>query len=155
MRVRPLGARDRLEREHDNLRAALAWALASSDAETAQRLGAELARFWVVLGYIPEGRDWLEQAVALDAPSSPATRVDALLWAANFAASQDALVRADVLAEDALALARASGYRRGSPSRCTSARRRRCGGATTSGRRRCTRLHWPCSGSWPNRSGRE
>jgi tetratricopeptide (TPR) repeat protein len=91
----------------------LAWALASGDAETAQRLGAELARFWVALGYFPEGRDWLEQAVALDAPSSPATRVDALLWTANFAASQDALVRADVLADDALALARASGYRRG------------------------------------------
>ena len=106
-------ARDRVEREHDNLRAALAWALASSDAETAQRLGAELARFWVALGYFPEGRDWLEQAVALDAPSSPATRVDALLWTANFAASQDALARADVLAEDALALARASEYRRG------------------------------------------
>ena len=106
-------ARDRVEREHDNLRAALAWALASADAETAQRLGAELARFWVALGYNPEGRDWLEQAVALDTPSSPATRVDALLWAANFAASQDALVRADVLAEDALARARASGYRRG------------------------------------------
>jgi predicted ATPase/transcriptional regulator with XRE-family HTH domain len=106
-------ARDRVDREHDNLRAALAWALASGDAETAQRLGAEMARFWVALGYIPEGRDWLEQAVALDAPSSPATRVDALLWAANFAASQDSLARADVLAEDALALARASGYRRG------------------------------------------
>jgi predicted ATPase/transcriptional regulator with XRE-family HTH domain len=106
-------ARDQIEREHDNMRAALTWALASGDAETAQRLVAELARFWVALGYIPEGRDWLEQAVALDAPSSPETRVDALLWAANFAASQDTLARADVLAEDALALARSSGYCRG------------------------------------------
>jgi predicted ATPase/DNA-binding CsgD family transcriptional regulator len=106
-------ARDHVAREHGNLRAALGWAVARGDAQTAQALASELARFWVVLGYITEARDWLDRVVAMEGTSSPATRVQALYWAAGFAVAQNGLDRATALATEALALAQASGYRLG------------------------------------------
>ena len=55
---------DRLESEHDNLRAALEWALQSGELEAALQLAADLYRFWYVRGYWSEGRDWLKRALA-------------------------------------------------------------------------------------------
>ena len=106
-------ARGRVAREHDNLRAALAWAVERGDAEVAQRLATHLARFWVVLGHVEEGRAWLDRATALRGPSAPETRADGLCWAAQFASHQDAADRAECLATEALAVAREGGYERG------------------------------------------
>jgi DNA-binding CsgD family transcriptional regulator/tetratricopeptide (TPR) repeat protein len=50
---------DRLELEHDNLRAALHWALEQDETETALRLGSGLGRFWLLRGYLSEGNRWL------------------------------------------------------------------------------------------------
>lgn len=108
-----LAARDQVEREHENLRAALAWALERGDAETAQRLAGELVRFWLVLGYVSEGRDWLERVLALAGRTAPATRVEALWGASDLAIFQNDLARAKALAAEALALAHESGYRLG------------------------------------------
>jgi len=67
-----LEARDRIELELDNLRAALEWALGpgqAAEAGTGSRvnLGLELCRslawFWYGCGYPGEGRRWLERAV--------------------------------------------------------------------------------------------
>src|SRR5207245_3416791 len=55
----------RLERENDNLRAALAWALQTEAAESALRLGSALFLFWVIRGREAEGSRWLEAALAL------------------------------------------------------------------------------------------
>jgi non-specific serine/threonine protein kinase len=106
-------ARERVAGEHDNLRAALSWAVDRGDAEVAQRLATHLARFWVVLGHVAEGRTWLDRAVALDGPSAPETRTDVLCWAAQFASHQDAVDRAERLATEALSVAREGGYERG------------------------------------------
>ncbi len=106
-------ARDRIEREHDNMRAALAWAVAREDAEKAQRLANELSRFWVAAGRLAEGGDWFERVVAMDGPSPPSVRADALSWAADFADFRRAHDRAAALAAEALALSEASGYQLG------------------------------------------
>ena len=108
-----LAAHDRILGEMENLRAALEWALSGGDAETAQRLASELARFWVNHGDLSEGRAWLERAVALTGSSSPPTRVEALYWAAAFASLQHDEARATKLGAEALRLARACGFRLG------------------------------------------
>jgi predicted ATPase/transcriptional regulator with XRE-family HTH domain len=56
---------DRLEREHDNLRAALAWATERSEAETGLRLVGALGRFWLARGHLREGRAWVEGLLRL------------------------------------------------------------------------------------------
>jgi non-specific serine/threonine protein kinase len=62
---------DRLEREHDNLRAALRWRLDRGDARGALRLGAALGRFWAMRGYLREGRERLAEALALPDGGAP------------------------------------------------------------------------------------
>jgi predicted ATPase/DNA-binding XRE family transcriptional regulator len=52
---------DRLEREHDNLRAALRWLLDEGEGEAAARLAGSLWWFWYARAYFTEGRGWLEQ----------------------------------------------------------------------------------------------
>ncbi|MCO5177914.1 MAG: hypothetical protein M9890_13235 [Thermomicrobiales bacterium] len=63
----------RLEAEHDNL-GALGWAGDQPDGETEIRLVGALGRFWLLRGYIGEGREWVERALARpdfgDAPLS-------------------------------------------------------------------------------------
>jgi predicted ATPase/Tfp pilus assembly protein PilF len=50
---------DRLEAEHDNLRAALSRSLKAGDSGLALRIGGALWRFWNVRGHFSEGRRWL------------------------------------------------------------------------------------------------
>src|SRR5204863_7873100 len=55
----------RMEADHDNLRAALEWAGHKETLDEAHlRLVASAWRFWEVCGYQTEGRGWLEPAVA-------------------------------------------------------------------------------------------
>ena len=55
---------DRVGRERENLRAALAWAGAGGDVETALRLAAGLAPFWIAHGLIDEGKRSLAAVLA-------------------------------------------------------------------------------------------
>ncbi|MBV9357343.1 MAG: helix-turn-helix domain-containing protein, partial [Chloroflexi bacterium] len=72
---------DRLEAEHDNLRAALEWALTSDEgATTALRLSGALAWFWLDRGYTSEGRRWLDRTLSA-AGGAPAARLKALCGA--------------------------------------------------------------------------
>ncbi len=61
---------DRLEREHDNFRTALAWAQAHprTEAERGLRLAAALEPFWFARGHLREGRAWTEGPLDVVAP---------------------------------------------------------------------------------------
>ena len=54
---------DLIDREHDNLRAALAWSQETSDHDTLLRLAGALAFFWYYRGHLNEGQRWLDQAL--------------------------------------------------------------------------------------------
>jgi predicted ATPase/DNA-binding SARP family transcriptional activator len=68
---RQAAALNRLETDRDNLRAALGWSVARADSESAFRLAGALWRYWSVRGHLSEGRDWLEQALALARDGDP------------------------------------------------------------------------------------
>lgn len=64
---------DRLEREHNNIRAALGWSIQQTDStnrDIGLQLAATLWQFWALRGYLQEGRDWLIRLLALPALSS-------------------------------------------------------------------------------------
>jgi len=106
-------ARELVEREHDNFRAALGWAFNRGDAEAACGLAGALARFWEVIGYVTEARVWLDGAADMAGLSSPAHRAEVLYFAAGLAIAQNDLDRASVLTARALTLGQESGYRLG------------------------------------------
>src|SRR6476659_9809959 len=77
-----LPARERLRRldlERENLRAALASALAN-DPQAGLRLAVALWRFWLMRGYLAEGNRWLDATLGA-APEHTAARAHALLAA--------------------------------------------------------------------------
>ncbi|HLZ68648.1 MAG TPA: LuxR C-terminal-related transcriptional regulator [Dehalococcoidia bacterium] len=100
----------RLDRERDNLRAALRWLTAHHDAVSGLRLAGALVRFWEGRGYVSEGRQWLETVLSVPAVgAAPATlRAGALLGAGALAEWQGDLDAAEPLFEQSLALARAT-----------------------------------------------
>ena len=64
----------RLEADHDNLRAALRWSLHRDETEASVPAGSALSLFWDTHGYVREGREWLDQlppAHARERPASP------------------------------------------------------------------------------------
>ena len=77
---------NRLEEDHDNLRASLAWADEGGQVESALRMGAALWRFWQMRGHLVEGLERVEAALGQPgAEQHPAARADALSAAAGLA----------------------------------------------------------------------
>jgi predicted ATPase/class 3 adenylate cyclase len=98
---------DRLETEHDNLRAALDW---SGDADPADyaRLAGALRKFWDTRGHFAEGLARLERAMAVYAPRDQ-TRLAVLLGAGALAYRLDMRQRSDEILDEAIALAQELG----------------------------------------------
>jgi predicted ATPase len=103
----------RLMEEHDNLRAALAWARDEGESELWLRLAGALWRFWELRFHLREGRAWLEGALAADEGAPSAVRARALNGAANLTWLQGDLAHGAAWQEEALALFRAAGDRLG------------------------------------------
>jgi non-specific serine/threonine protein kinase len=120
----------RLERDHDNLRAALAWAMeekiglgfgttisGKSAAELALPLCGFLWRFWFVRGYFSEGRRWSEMALGLpvladtDNEEVQADRAKVLRGAGILANSQNDYEQALTYLESSQALYRKLNYK--------------------------------------------
>ena len=94
---------DRLDAEHDNLRAALDWLETTGQTQPALRLAGALSRFWDMRSHPVEGRKRLESLLLADlTPTSP--RAKALYGAAVMAVSTGDPATARLRAQDALVL---------------------------------------------------
>jgi non-specific serine/threonine protein kinase len=99
---------NRLEADHDNLRAALDGLEANGDTQLALKLAGALYRFWSMRGHLAEGQTRLDRLLAADeAPT--AARARALNGAAVMAISRGDPLAAKERSEDALALHRRLG----------------------------------------------
>jgi predicted ATPase len=95
---------ERVEREHDNLRAALSYA----EPLVALRIAAALGFFWYTRGYSAEGINHLERALAAAGDSPPLLRGRAL-QALGILYSQRGDDRAEATFREALTMFRAAG----------------------------------------------
>jgi tetratricopeptide (TPR) repeat protein len=94
---------DRLERDHDNFRSALAALEEGGMVEELQRLTIALSYLWIAHGHWPEGYSWLERALARPG-GDPATRAKALNACASLAMEAGAIVDVGPLAEESARL---------------------------------------------------
>ncbi len=104
----------RLDRDQDNLHAALQWAVEHGQAELALRLGGALWRYWYIQGRLSEGPRWLKRTLELpDARTAPPfVRQQALHGASLLAWSSADYAEAQRFAEESHALAREIGDRK-------------------------------------------
>jgi predicted ATPase/class 3 adenylate cyclase len=108
---------ERLEREHENLRAVMQWSTSHAEGERgdnrsreiALRLGGALRQFWYMRSYFSEGQDFLERALSLRDGVAASVRAKALVAATRLNVSLGSLDRAKALGEESLALNRELG----------------------------------------------
>jgi predicted ATPase/DNA-binding SARP family transcriptional activator/DNA-binding CsgD family transcriptional regulator len=109
-----------LEREHDNLRAALRYALESGATELGLRLAGVLWRFWHARGHLVEALGWLERFLAKSqnepaiAPQIRAKALEGAGWLIYLlGGNQQAIPQAIIWQKQALALSQEVGDKRG------------------------------------------
>ena len=102
---------NRLEDEHDNLRAALRWAK-EHQVQTGLRLAVALGQFWELRGYPSEGARWLAELLAVADDGVPELRAAALKVAGSRAFASDFSTAAEST-EQSLALYREVADERG------------------------------------------
>lgn len=110
----------RLEMEHDNLRAALAFSEGQSESvEAGLRLSGALRQFWVIHGHFTEGRHWLGRALEQTRlrhgaeVAFPVAEAKALLAAGVLAHYQDEQETAGKLTAGSLTIYRQLGDQKG------------------------------------------
>ena len=104
--VDPVPLLDVVEREHDNLRAALDHLHGRDDVARELRLASALQYFWVVRGHHGEGRARLDQALARDRPNDPRLLAKALASGGRIAYRQGDFEQARHRYVESLAAAR-------------------------------------------------
>jgi predicted ATPase/DNA-binding CsgD family transcriptional regulator len=102
---------DRLEVEHQNIRAAIDW-YQQHEPRDALRLAVAMSRFWGVRGHFTEGRGRLKALLDVDRDGT-ATRVKALNGSASLAIDQGDYQCARDLLGQSIRLSQQLGYRRG------------------------------------------
>ncbi len=101
----------KLETEHDNLRAALAWLL-ENDVDECLYLVGELSGFWSLHGHFVEGSRWMAAAVERSGPEPSLPLVVAVRSIGEYALRMGDLAGARGRLEESLRIARALGDRR-------------------------------------------
>jgi tetratricopeptide (TPR) repeat protein len=106
-----VNALERMEREGDNLRAALAWSLTKPEKTHENlHLSIALGNFWLVRGNLQEGREWLAKILAdEDTRSHPTNRAQVLNLAAMMAYRQSDYPAAKTAWEESLHTSRTLG----------------------------------------------
>jgi len=104
---------DRLETEHDNVRAALSHSRTPGADASELRLVAALWFFWLLHGHVAEGRSHLSAALSRARDQDESITARALSGAAILAFEQGDYVAARPLCEDALTMQQRSGNRAG------------------------------------------
>ena len=102
----------RLERELDNLRAAVEFTFGSGRTALGLGLVSSLGRFWRAHGHVTEARRWLAQGLARPGEVPEEIRAYALWTAARQAMAQHDYEAAAPLVEEANELFRSTGHRR-------------------------------------------
>jgi ATP/maltotriose-dependent transcriptional regulator MalT len=99
---------ERLEQEHDNLRAAMQWSTSHAEEGKAMalRLGGALLSFWYVRAHFSEGRDFLARALARSDKVAAPVRAKALYAVSQLHDALGSLDRAEECCEQSLALYR-------------------------------------------------
>jgi len=103
---------DRLDVEHDNLRAALAWAEEQGEIETGLRLGGALWRFWIMRTHMREGQERLRRLLALPGARTSA-RARALHGLGTITNEISEFSQARCFLEESLSIWRELGDRKG------------------------------------------
>jgi predicted ATPase/class 3 adenylate cyclase len=101
-----------VERELDNVRAALEFAFRSGHTALGLRMVSSLGRFWRAHGHVTEARRWLAQGLSLPGDVSLEVRAYAVWTAARQAMAQHDYDAAAPLAREANALFRETGHER-------------------------------------------
>ncbi|HYO48060.1 MAG TPA: tetratricopeptide repeat protein, partial [Gemmatimonadota bacterium] len=81
-----------VERDHENIQAAIQWALDRDDASIAVRLGAAVWPFWLGAGHLVRARAWIERILAIKGRAPRSARARALLgasWVASATARHE------------------------------------------------------------------
>jgi predicted ATPase/class 3 adenylate cyclase len=95
---------ERLDLEHDNIRAALSWAVEKGEAELGLRLAGALRPFWYSRGHFDEGKRWLTDTLAQGERASALARAKALEGLSWLADVQGDLHGAEAAADEGLRL---------------------------------------------------
>src|SRR5579871_1128939 len=98
-----------LDRENENLRAAMQWSLDTADLDVLCRFTRALLAFWATRGHYAEGRRWNEALLTAAADGPARIRVEALLVCGRFAIRRNDFGTAWDYVEQALALCRDEG----------------------------------------------
>jgi predicted ATPase len=99
-----------LARQHDDVRAALGWAVDGGDAEAGFRLLGGLMGLWIVRGHFAEARSWFHRLAALPGAHAPTrARAAALVVVAQIAYAQLDLGEGEAYASEASRIFRERG----------------------------------------------
>jgi predicted ATPase/DNA-binding SARP family transcriptional activator len=102
-----------LDQEHDNLRRALAWAAEAGALELEVRLAVAAREFWIIRGFLSEGRRFFDGILARTIGAPKPLRALALVHGATFPYRQGETALAKELWEEALDLYRELGDQEG------------------------------------------
>jgi non-specific serine/threonine protein kinase len=94
---------DRLEAEHDNLRAALAWVIERDMTDVGVRMAGTLLFLWRYHCHLSEGRAWLERILERGGEAT-AARASAVIGLGTLVKMQQDNARATALLEEALTI---------------------------------------------------